>query len=113
MPTPDRRPRYRAIADDLAAAIHRGAYRAGEKLPNEHDLAQRYGTSRPTLARALDQLKRAGVIESRQGAGTFVRAQPDQTDEPDLDHLAAEVRRLAAELSRVAEQLDVARRARH
>jgi GntR family transcriptional regulator len=48
----------------------------GERLPSEHDLAARYGTSRPTVRRAIARLKAEGLIVTEQGRGAFVRPAP-------------------------------------
>lgn len=62
------------VARQLRGLIARGMFRPGERLPPERELAHRFGVSRTTLRHALSDLHRAGLIESRVGAGTFVRA---------------------------------------
>jgi GntR family transcriptional regulator len=59
---------YRQIADDIA----NGALPSGERLPSERELSDRLSVSRATVRRALKQLVADGLVESRQGAGTFV-----------------------------------------
>lgn len=44
----------------------------GDKLVPERMLAQRFGVSRPTVRRAVSRLCEQGVLESRQGSGTFL-----------------------------------------
>ena len=61
---------YRLILDALRAGS--GATPAGTRLPSEHELAQRYGVSRGTARRALDELTREGRAVRIQGKGTFV-----------------------------------------
>jgi GntR family transcriptional regulator len=46
---------------------------AGERMPPEADLAASLGVSRNTVRDALSQLEAEGVINRRQGAGTFIR----------------------------------------
>lgn len=41
--------------------------RPGDRLPNEHELAERFAVSRPTMREALRVLEYAGLVESRQG----------------------------------------------
>jgi DNA-binding FadR family transcriptional regulator len=66
--------RYEQIAATLEAEIRSGALGAGDRLPSERDLAQRLGVSRATIREALGALHLAGLVETRQGAGSFVAA---------------------------------------
>lgn len=65
-------PLYLQIQQFLRLAIEQGRFRAGDKLPSEPELAQRFGTTRATVARALQQLVFEGLIARRAGSGTFV-----------------------------------------
>lgn len=56
----------------LREMIHRGDLRPGDRLPPERDLAKLLGVSRPTLRAGIRSLAAVGVLQSRQGAGTFV-----------------------------------------
>lgn len=69
-------PGYREIAAELRAAIERGDYRPGDRLPTEHELAARYGVNRGTANRALDLLRRDGLVESARALGTRVAEPP-------------------------------------
>nr|WP_245884308.1 FadR/GntR family transcriptional regulator [Hartmannibacter diazotrophicus] len=60
---------------ELKASIDRGEYPPDSRLPGEHELAAAFGVSRPILRDALGRLRDEGFIYSRQGAGSFVRAQ--------------------------------------
>ena len=64
------------IVDELRAEIVDGRRAAGERLSSEHDLADQYGTSRPTVRRAVARLKAEGLVVTSQGRGAFVRAKP-------------------------------------
>jgi DNA-binding FadR family transcriptional regulator len=57
----------------LSAAIAAGEYGIGDRLPSEAQLAARFGVSRSILREALGALRARGVIETRNGVGTFVR----------------------------------------
>ena len=63
-----------AVRDQLLDLIQSGQLPPGTKLPPEHELARRFGLSRPVVREALGALRAAGVLESRSGAGTFVKA---------------------------------------
>lgn len=65
-------PRYAQIADLLRQRIARGAWSAGTKLPSNEALMREFAVSRVTVRQAVDMLARNGLIEARQGAGTFV-----------------------------------------
>ncbi|HOF89348.1 MAG TPA: GntR family transcriptional regulator [Armatimonadota bacterium] len=57
----------------LRREIEGGRYPAGGRLPSEVELGRRFGASRNTVRRALARLVADGRLESRRGAGVFVR----------------------------------------
>ena len=65
-------PMYQRIADDLRSQIQSGAFKAGEKLPPEGDLQDRFEASRNTIRDAIKQLVSLGLVQTRPGQGTFV-----------------------------------------
>lgn len=75
-------PRYRQIAATLADTIERRLVGTGVRLPAERLVAQALGVSRGTAVRAYDDLAQSGLVERRQGAGTFVRPKPPWTHSP-------------------------------
>lgn len=58
----------------LLSAVRDGRLASGEKLPSTRELAQHLNLSRGTVASAYDRLSAEGVLESRQGSGTYVPA---------------------------------------
>src|SRR3712207_1122752 len=68
-----KQPRHVQLADTLRAAIERGDFFPGERLPPERELAERFNASRTTVRLALSALKSQGLIGSGQGQGTYVR----------------------------------------
>ena len=60
------------IASSLTDAITSGRYENGALLPGEQDLATRFAVSRGTVRRALEDLARADLIDTRTGIGSFV-----------------------------------------
>src|ERR671936_2220292 len=73
-------PRYRAIAEALAADVRAGRLPAGTRLPTHRDLAWRLKVTVGTVSRAYAELERRGLIAGEVGRGTFVRppgAPPD------------------------------------
>ncbi|MGI5336997.1 GntR family transcriptional regulator [Streptomyces sp. CA-181903] len=67
-------PKYDQIAGDLRGRIVRGELKAGDPLPSERELTERWSVARATVVRALDVLRQEGLIETRQGTGSTVRA---------------------------------------
>lgn len=72
--------RYRIIADDLRDRIVGGEFHLGAVLPSEADLSATYQASRVTVRRALEALRADGLVESRQGFGWLVSADPVRQD---------------------------------
>ncbi|MGH8896402.1 MAG: GntR family transcriptional regulator [Egibacteraceae bacterium] len=68
------RPVYRQVADVLRAAIRTGELVAGQSLPPETELMQRYGVSRNSVRTAVGLLRVEGLVVTVQGRGSFVRA---------------------------------------
>ncbi|MEU7223831.1 GntR family transcriptional regulator [Streptomyces chrestomyceticus] len=67
------RPKYLQVAHHIRDQILRGDFRPGEEVPSERQLAADWSISRPTAARALETLSHQGLVEKRQGSGTYVR----------------------------------------
>lgn len=66
-------PGYRYVADDLRAQIRGGKLTAGARLPSLAQLSQRYGVSSDVARKGIAILRAEGLVETRQGAGAFVR----------------------------------------
>lgn len=66
----------------LRDMIHNGELSPGDRLPPERDLAKLLGVSRPTLRAGIRSLATVGILQSRQGAGTFVA---ERGESPTLD----------------------------
>ena len=62
------------IADDIELRIKKGEFEVGDKLPTEPELVSMYGVSRNTIREAIQSLTRPGILETRQGDGTYVIA---------------------------------------
>ncbi|MEO0544118.1 MAG: phosphonate metabolism transcriptional regulator PhnF [Pseudomonadota bacterium] len=64
---------WRQIADSLRQQIAAGRFSNDDRLPAEFALAQEFGVNRHTVRAALQALGNEGVLESRQGQGTFIK----------------------------------------
>lgn len=69
---PRERRRYLDVAEEVLRAVAVGTIAAGDRLPNERELAQRCGVSRATAREALLALELSGVIEVRPGSGCYL-----------------------------------------
>lgn len=76
-------PLYAQIMERIRQDIFRGTYPIGSRIPAESELEIRYNVSRVTVRRALQELTSAGLLERKQGKGTFV-SQPkvDRVERP-------------------------------
>ncbi|MBO0905861.1 histidine utilization repressor [Jiella sp. MQZ13P-4] len=70
---------HETIRSDIEGSIVSGAWQPGSQIPFEQDLAARYGCSRMTVNKVLTELSRAGLIERRRKAGSFVRRPSSQS----------------------------------
>jgi DNA-binding GntR family transcriptional regulator len=104
-------PKYRQIAEDLRAQIKDGEYPTGSRLPTKAELMAEYGVAVNTVERAIEELRKAGLVETAQGAGMFVRepppsgaSSPSVADER-LGELESEVAALRKELGLLQAQV--------
>ncbi|MGC4085123.1 MAG: GntR family transcriptional regulator [Vicinamibacterales bacterium] len=72
----DPTPIYAQLDRALRAAIAAGRLQAGDQLPTVRQLAVDLRVNANTVARVYVDLERAGVLETRRGVGSFVRATP-------------------------------------
>lgn len=68
--------RYQVIADDLRRRVREGEFATAGVLPSEAEMSAHYDVSRVTVRRALEVLRDERLIESRQGFGWLVVAEP-------------------------------------
>lgn len=87
---------YLRIAWELRKEIEGGIPASGEQLPTQAALVRRFDVSRATIQRALDELRKQGLIDSRQGRGSYVLYRPAPAPEPAgiglADHVEAAFR---------------------
>ena len=67
-------PKHRRIYAALRHDILTGKYSTDGKFPSEGMLIRRFGVSRITIRRAMDDLKNEGFLEGRSGSGTYLSA---------------------------------------
>jgi GntR family histidine utilization transcriptional repressor len=62
---------YQRVKHWLKDGLARGRWAPGALMPSEAELVARFGVSRMTVGRALNELQADGLVERRQGQGTF------------------------------------------
>jgi GntR family transcriptional regulator of arabinose operon len=67
--------KHRRVFDHLLAGIQSGELKAGDRLPSEAELGKLFDASRITVAKAVHDLQRMGLVTRRPGAGTHVLAE--------------------------------------
>lgn len=70
----DRLPAYIRLRDIFAARIVEGEWTAEAPIPSESRLGKEFSVSVGTVRKAIDGLVQEGLLERRQGSGTYVRA---------------------------------------
>ena len=77
------------VVEYVLEMIEAGRLRPGDRLPPERDLAEQVGVSRASLRSGLRSLQAMGVMNARQGSGTYIVAGPPRLGEGPLRFLAA------------------------
>jgi GntR family histidine utilization transcriptional repressor len=72
MPDAKELPLYAQLQEHVLQNIRSGAWRAGARVPSEHELVRKFKVSRMTANRALRELTTSGVLARIAGVGTFV-----------------------------------------
>ncbi len=66
---------YQQIVDQIKGLLKTGQLKPGDRLDSERDLAESLGVSRASVREALAAMEHLGVLETRQGEGTFIADQ--------------------------------------
>lgn len=67
-----REPKYRLVEKTVHEMIEDGTLKVGDQVPTEEELCERFGFSRMTVSKALNNLSADGCIERVPGRGSFV-----------------------------------------
>jgi GntR family transcriptional regulator len=89
--TVQERPAYLLVADELRQQIQSGDYPPGARLPTMEELRRSYGVSEIVIRHAVSLLRHEGLVETRRGGGTLVRARP-QVRRRAMERYAADAR---------------------
>lgn len=82
--------KYVMVRDYLTGLLEDGLD-VGQVIPSERELTERFGVSRMTVRQAVDSLVGDGLLERRQGSGTYV-AQPKVDLQPRITSFTEEMR---------------------
>lgn len=78
---------YEQIVEQIERTILDGQLKAGDQLPPERELAQRFGVSRTAVREAVKALSEKGLVEACPGRGTFVTNGTSQAIRQSLDRM--------------------------
>lgn len=70
------------VEEELLRHIQEAPIPIGEKIPNEFELAEKFSAGRSTIREAVKSLASKGVLEVRQGSGTFVISTSTAEEDP-------------------------------
>ncbi|MEX2536829.1 MAG: GntR family transcriptional regulator [Trueperaceae bacterium] len=87
-------PAYLQLREQLGRAIRSGELAPGTALTSERELSESLVLSRMTVRRAFEELVAEGLVEQRQGSGTFVRRGPVEQTIDRLQGFGEEATRL-------------------
>ena len=65
-------PLYHQLKRMIVEKIESGDWKPGDRIASENELKNQFGISRNTVQRAIDELVQEGILERKQGRGTFV-----------------------------------------
>lgn len=97
-------PRYVAIKQFVLSGISSGELKAGDRLPSESELVEKFSVSRMTASRALRELQNSGIIIRLPGVGSFVAEPAPQSQIIQIRNIADEIRARGHEYSASVEQ---------
>lgn len=77
---PNKNPKvYGQVIDQIKNKIKSGKIKKGDRLPSEREMAESLGVSRASIREAIRALEVIGLVESRQGAGNYIRTNFDNS----------------------------------
>ena len=82
-------PAYLQLARQVREALRLGWLKPGDRLPTVRDVVASSGVNANTVLKAYRELERAGLLEARQGSGTFVKTTLGSVDPEVMERLRA------------------------
>lgn len=93
----DSLPAYAQIAQQVREALRLGRLRPGDRLPTVRDVVVSCTVNANTVQKAYRELEHAGLVEARQGSGTYVSGTLGTVDPHDMRRLRTGLARWVAE----------------
>jgi len=84
-------PAYLQLARQVREALRLGWLAPGDRLPTVRDVVTTSGVNANTVLKAYRELERAGLLEARQGSGTFVKATLGSVDPEVMERVRAKL----------------------
>jgi len=82
-------PKYIQIGNWLTEMIQKGRYTANDKLPSESKLSELFRVNRNTVRQAISDLVAKGLVQKKNGVGSFVLGRPFQPVKYTLQHISS------------------------
>ena len=70
---------YEQVIEQIKSKIKSGEIKKGDRLPSEREMAESIGVSRASVREAIRALEVVGLVESRQGAGNYIKTNFDNS----------------------------------
>ena len=70
---------YDQVIEQIKSKIKSGEIKKGDRLPSEREMAESIGVSRASVREAIRALEVVGLVESRQGAGNYIKTNFDNS----------------------------------
>ncbi|CUU45411.1 FadR/GntR family transcriptional regulator [Clostridium beijerinckii] len=70
---------YHQVIEQIKNNIKSGKLKKGDRLPSEREMSESLGVSRASIREALRALEVVGLVESRQGAGNYIKTNFDNS----------------------------------
>jgi DNA-binding FadR family transcriptional regulator len=97
------------VVEGVSARIRSGELKPGDRVPPEPELMREFGVSRSVVREAVSRLQASGLVETRQGVGSFVLERPAGEPLLNIGSRSLEVQRVLAMLElRISIESDAA-----
>jgi GntR family transcriptional regulator len=84
-------PAYLQLARQVREALRLGWLKPGDRLPTVRDVVASSGVNANTVLKAYRELERAGLLEARQGSGTYVKTTLGSVDPEVMERVRAKL----------------------